>query len=48
MTEAGTKPSGRWMAIILGGLLVVMLLSEIPPVLRILRLNLAEATKVME
>lgn len=35
-------------AIILVGLLVVMLLSEIPPVLRILRLNLAEATKVME
>ena len=23
MTEAGTKPSGRWMAIILGGLLVL-------------------------
>jgi hypothetical protein len=34
--------------VILVGLLVVMLLSEVPPVLRILRLNLAEATKVME
>lgn len=35
-------------AVILVGLFVVMLLSEIPPVLRIVRLNLAEATKVME
>ncbi|CAL8980290.1 hypothetical protein PROP_03106 [Propionicimonas sp. T2.31MG-18] len=40
------KPSS--VVVILVGLLVVMLLSEIPPVLRILRLNLAEATKVME
>jgi len=40
------KPSS--VAVILAGLLVVMLLSEVPPVRRILRLNLAEATKVME
>jgi putative ABC transport system permease protein len=40
------KPSS--VVVILVGLLVVMLLSEVPPVLRILRLNLAEATKVME
>ncbi|HEY3338683.1 MAG TPA: FtsX-like permease family protein [Propionicimonas sp.] len=40
------KPSS--VAVILVWLLVVMLLSEIPPILRILRLNLAEATKVLE
>ncbi|MCC6497009.1 MAG: FtsX-like permease family protein [Propionibacteriaceae bacterium] len=40
------KPSS--IGVILAGLLAVMLLSEIPPILRILRLNLAEATKVME
>ncbi|MGB7962116.1 MAG: FtsX-like permease family protein [Propionicimonas sp.] len=35
-------------AVILAGLLVIMLISEIPPVVRIVKLNLAEATKVME
>ena len=40
------KPSS--VGVIVVSLIRVMLLSEIPPVRRILRLDLAEATKVME